>query len=266
MDTPRPKSPSFSLGLPQCITPQGSLRGRAANNILPQTLNTPETTPQLTPRRRAMEKLEQMQLRQMERFERLHQKQMERLEELQQQHIEKIARMQQLETSDWAAASPRRGQPDEPSSAISGLKGLIPLSMAPAEEDERGDNKKGNAPPRLQKPYSIDSDPLLQDNKDFEKRAFVGFLQHTVIGFFARNKSLLWKLMVAVLLAGYTVYFGFAIAYSPYGAIAPCVFTGFVLLYWLSGRIQAAYGRSIHEHFLAPLTAWWDSNWDVLRW
>ncbi|KAK2147739.1 hypothetical protein LSH36_538g00030 [Paralvinella palmiformis] len=253
----RPKSSSFSLGLPQCITPQGSLRGRPANNILPQSLTTPESTPQLTPRRRAMEKLEQMQLRQMEKMEKLHQKQIETLEEMQLRYMERIAEMQRYDVA------PSYQEADEPESTVSGMKGMIPMSMAPPED---GDNGKSGPLPRAKKPYRIDTDPLLQDNNDFEKRAFIGFLQHTVLGFFIRNKGLVWKVMVTVLLTGYTIYFGFAIAYSPYGAIAPCVFTGFVLLYWVSQRIQERYGANINKHIFAPLNTWWDKHWGVLRW
>ena len=129
----RPKSSSFSVGLPQTVTPTGSLRGRPPNLILAQTISDPNVTPQLTPKRRAIEKLDKIQRER---------KQQER------QHLADQMRMENRE------------------STIAGMKSLIPMTMAPDDDDGGIASSMSYG---ANKPYSIDTDPLLQDNKDFEK-------------------------------------------------------------------------------------------------
>jgi hypothetical protein len=157
--------------------------------------------------------------------------------------------------------SPEQQSPQQEDLVLIGLKGMIPLTMNTSDSADVGANQFTNPPE-----YSIYTDPLLKENADSDKTAFVGFLQKRTIGTFNQNKNLIWKVFTGLILAGYTLYIGFAIAYSPYGAIAPLVFTGLALLVWVYYAIKKQWGKQIYRRILRPINRWWNGHWDVLRW
>ena len=159
--------------------------------------------------------------------------------------------------------SPSVPDPDRPHPedlVLVGLKGMIPLTM------NQGKGGSDQSPSGQTAGFSIEDDPLLRENVDPDHRAFVGFLQHKSRQFFSNYKSVVWKIITAIVLAGYTIYFGFAIAYSPYGAIAPCVFTGFGLLFWAYYAIKRRWGKKVNRKVLRPTRIWWNRNWNTLKW
>ena len=61
--------------------------------------------------------------------------------------------------------------PEQEDLVLVGLKGLIPLTMNPADFPS---DSGGSAPTAHNKPYSIYTDPLLMENADTDKTAFCG--------------------------------------------------------------------------------------------
>lgn len=77
---------------------------------------------------------------------------------------------------------------------------------------------------------------------------------------------LIWRLVAVALLVGYSVYFGFAIAYSVEMASALIVVTCLAVALAVYVFIRDHFGDQIYEKCLEPIEALIDRNWDCIKW
>ncbi len=104
------------------------------------------------------------------------------------------------------------------------------------------------------------------DANPLEEKNFMGFAQQTIVGVVAKNRHTAYRIFIGLFLCGFTVYMGFAIAYSVEGALAPMVFTGLVLFFWSYNQIVKHWGTEIYENFLYPMQCWVNGNWYWMKW
>ena len=112
----------------------------------------------------------------------------------------------------------------------------------------------------------MDMSLMEDDENPLEEKNFMGFAQQTIVGQMARHKQLVYRVVIGLFLCGFTVYMGFAIAYSVEGALAPMVFTGLVLFFWSYNQIVKHWGTEIYENFLYPMQCWVNGNWYWMKW
>lgn len=78
--------------------------------------------------------------------------------------------------------------------------------------------------------------------------------------------GVIWRLIMIVVLIGYSVYFGFAIAYSVDMATTLIVLTSLGLAMAVYVFIRDNFGEKIYRHCLHPIGAFLDKYWHIITW
>lgn len=91
-------------------------------------------------------------------------------------------------------------------------------------------------------------------------------LQSACVAVCTHHSQTIQRCIVALLLAGYTVYFGFAVHYSVQHSMALIVITALVLALIVYRWVRDHYGTAIQHHCFSPLSRVFDNNWFWIKW
>jgi pyrimidine nucleoside transport protein len=118
----------------------------------------------------------------------------------------------------------------------------------------------------------IDTCQVILEDRDsdasFDKHSdsIVYRLQNFVMSGIEKYRKWIVRIIAFLALAGYTVYFAFAIDYNLEWAIALIVITCLTVFFLVYGFIRDHYGDSINEHVFEPISEFFSKHWHILQW
>lgn len=141
-------------------------------------------------------------------------------------------------------------------------------ATSPVQKQPRGSFNNGSAAP----PYDAVADKTVPEpeEEEFEHNRCTLAIEKVHSSFcnaFSRNKGIIKKIVLVVLLVAYFVYFGFAVYTSPSRATVVIVLTCLVFFYIFAKLIWKKSGKKIHACCCAPIGRFFESKfWSYFRW
>lgn len=92
------------------------------------------------------------------------------------------------------------------------------------------------------------------------------FIQNTLGGLVHKHKVSIVRLIIALVLIGYTVYFAFSVKHSVDGAVALICLTAITIFLMAYVWVRDHWGRTIYNNCMKPIGHFLDTNWYWLQW
>lgn len=91
--------------------------------------------------------------------------------------------------------------------------------------------------------------------------------QDTMDNFFHKYGGLLGKLVVVLLLVGYTVYFVFALVYRMDDSTTVLiVLTSLTVFFIIYGYLRDRFGERVYDTAVSPIETFLTSKWYIIKW
>lgn len=111
-----------------------------------------------------------------------------------------------------------------------------------------------------------DDSKIDMDSVDSSNENFVYRMQRRANRMVSENKTYIIRSILFLMFVGYSVYFGFALAYNLEWSIALIVFTSLAVFFIVYGFIRDRYGSVIYAKVLQPIGQFLNRFWPIIKW